>query len=103
MSDDNYKPSGELQGDDRPMPDRGTSTGLGVGGSYGASIDVNATNSMGSAHLPSDAPDDCCPPGDAGLRFTSSGHSTTDPGQRMSGTDSDPVDDTTPADQRSNA
>lgn len=46
MSEINYKPTGELQGDTKAMPDRGTGTGLN-GDTYGASIDVGATNSTG--------------------------------------------------------
>lgn len=38
-----YKPSGELQGDTKPMPDRGTRTGLN-GDTYGADIGVDACN-----------------------------------------------------------
>lgn len=49
-----YRPSGHLQGDDRPMPDRGTSTGMtghathtdGMG--LGAD-DTNRLGAMGSA------------------------------------------------------
>lgn len=43
---DMYRPTGELQGDTKPMPDRGTGTGLN-GDTYGADIGVDATNSMG--------------------------------------------------------
>lgn len=46
MSDINYKPNGELQGDTKAIPDRGTSTGLN-GDTYGASIEVTATNACG--------------------------------------------------------
>ncbi len=42
---DMYKPSGELQGDTKPMPDRGVSTGL--GDTYGADTGPMATGSMG--------------------------------------------------------
>lgn len=50
MSETNYIPNGELQGDTKPMPDRGTSTGLN-GDTYGADIGSDATNStsMGGA------------------------------------------------------
>lgn len=44
--DSNYTPNGMLQGDDKAMPDRGTKTGFN-GDTYGASVDGNATNSMG--------------------------------------------------------
>lgn len=44
--DNEYTPSGELQGDTRPMPDRGTSTG--VDDTYGADLSQEATNSQGS-------------------------------------------------------
>jgi hypothetical protein len=42
----NYRPSGELQGDDKAMPDRGTATGM-TGDTMGASTDCCATNPMG--------------------------------------------------------
>ena len=41
-----YKPDGTLQGDDKPMPDKGTSTG--VTDTYGASVSQDADNRMGS-------------------------------------------------------
>lgn len=44
---DNYIPSGTLQGDDKAMPDRGTSTGMN-GDTYGADLSVDATNRIGS-------------------------------------------------------
>ena len=49
MSESNYKPSGELQGDTKAMPDRGTSTGMtGLDThSEGMSLDQDATNAMG--------------------------------------------------------
>lgn len=40
---DMYKPSGELQGDTKAMPDRGTGTGLN-GDTYGADLSVDACN-----------------------------------------------------------
>lgn len=46
MKDSNYIPTGELQGDTKGMPDRGTKTGMN-GDTYGASLDPDATNSMG--------------------------------------------------------
>jgi|GEM_PF-6670308 hypothetical protein len=46
MKECNYKPSGELQGDTKAMPDRGTRTGMN-GDTYGASLDQGATNSHG--------------------------------------------------------
>lgn len=58
MKDSNYIPSGDLQGDTKGMPDRGTKTGMN-GDTYGASLDVDATNSMGSANTPSDPLADC--------------------------------------------
>ncbi len=45
MKSGSYHPNGELQGDTKPMPDRGTSTG--VTDTYGADIGQDATNSMG--------------------------------------------------------
>ena len=91
MSDQNYKPSGELQGDTKPMPNRGTSSGMVPGSNYGASMDVNATNSMGSAHLAPDPMEMCRPPGDTS-RFVSSGHSSPNDGGAAVNGDSDPVD-----------
>jgi hypothetical protein len=51
MSDSNYKPDGTgvVMGDTKPMPDRGTSTGM-TGFSTeldGRSLDTDATNSLG--------------------------------------------------------
>jgi hypothetical protein len=50
MSECNYRPTGELQGDTKPFADKGTGTGMN-GDTYGASLDQDATNStgMGSA------------------------------------------------------
>lgn len=60
MKDSNYKPSGELQGDTKAMPNRGTSTGMN-GDTYGASLEQGATNSQGriGSATKSDAPDMC--------------------------------------------
>lgn len=44
--DGEYTPSGELQGDTRSMPDRGTSSG--VSDTYGADLGQDATNREGS-------------------------------------------------------
>lgn len=51
---DLYKPSGDLQGDTRPMPDRGTTTGT-ISNPFGSDADgighdtgADALNSMGS-------------------------------------------------------
>jgi hypothetical protein len=47
MSEANNRPSNtELRGDDKGMPDRGTSTG--VTDTYGADLGQSAKNSMGS-------------------------------------------------------
>lgn len=76
--------NGVVRGDDKAMPDRGTSTGLvGMGAPYGASIDMNATNAKGSAHMEGDPAELCYPKGDADMRFTSSGHGTPDPGSHF--------------------
>jgi len=51
MSESNYIPDGTgvVMGDRKPMPDRGTSTGMtGFKTMNDMSIDVDATNSMGS-------------------------------------------------------
>ncbi len=40
-----YRPMGELSGDTKSMPDKGTSTG--VSDTYGADLSVDATNSHG--------------------------------------------------------
>lgn len=48
MKDCNYKPSGELQGDKRPMPERGSATGMpGNAVLDGASLDMDAINRIG--------------------------------------------------------
>lgn len=41
-----YKPTGELQGDDKPMPDKGVKSG--VTDTYGADLSGDATNRLGS-------------------------------------------------------
>lgn len=41
-----YIPSGDLQGDTKPMPDRGTETG--VSDTYEADLGQSATNRIGS-------------------------------------------------------
>lgn len=46
MKNDQYTPSGELQGDDKPMPDQGTGTG--VTDTYGADLSQSADNRIGS-------------------------------------------------------
>jgi hypothetical protein len=50
MKDCNYKPSGELQGDTKGLPDRGTGTGWHGADPMldGRSTDADATNSLGS-------------------------------------------------------
>lgn len=66
MSDSNYRPdgSGVVMGDTKAMPDQGTGTGLtGYDPQLdGTSIDLNATNSMGSISgaTGSDAPGEDC-------------------------------------------
>jgi hypothetical protein len=45
MSETNYRPTGKLQGDTKPMPDRGHSTG--VTDTYGADLSGDACNCMG--------------------------------------------------------
>lgn len=59
MKDSNYRPNGSLQGDDRPMPNRGTGTGMN-GDTYGADLSDKATNRQGSItnHTKSNAPDE---------------------------------------------
>lgn len=49
MSESNYKPSGELQGDTRPMPDRGTRTGMTGYNTHteGKNLDGDAINRIG--------------------------------------------------------
>jgi len=49
MKSDMYKPSGELQGDDKAMPDRGTATGAVMNSQdLGMSTDADAINRIGS-------------------------------------------------------
>lgn len=54
---DFYKPTGDLQGDTKPMPDRGVTTG--VTDTYGADLSGDATNRQGSmgGAAKSDKPD----------------------------------------------
>lgn len=46
MKDGMYKPSGELQGDNKPIPNAGSETG--VTENYGADLSQGADNRMGS-------------------------------------------------------
>jgi hypothetical protein len=46
MSEANYRPNGQIQGNTKDLPDRGTSTGLN-GDTYGADIGADATNRVG--------------------------------------------------------
>jgi len=58
MKNDMYRPSGQLQGDNKPMPYRGVSTG--VGSTYGANITADAINRLGGMGnaAKSDEPDE---------------------------------------------
>jgi hypothetical protein len=49
MSESNYKPSGELQGDTKAMPDRGTRTGMTGYNTHseGKNLDTDAINRIG--------------------------------------------------------
>jgi hypothetical protein len=90
--------NGVVRGDSKAMPNRGTSSGfVGTSGSYGADTGPNATNRMGAiTDTGSDPMDLCYPKGDID-RFSSSGHSTTDPGSGMGGAaKSDDMDETEP-------
>ena len=55
------RPTGQLQGDDRAMPDRGTRTGMN-GDTYGADTSPGATNRQGGiagatqSHSPDEKP-----------------------------------------------
>jgi hypothetical protein len=90
--------NGEVRGDSKSIPNRGTGSGVVPNGTYGADLGANATNRMGAVgDTDSDPMDRCVPMG--GGDFTSRGHTTSDPGGRMSGTGSDPMDDTTPGDE----
>lgn len=66
VSESNYIPSGQLQGDTKAMPDRGTGTGMN-GDSYEADLNDTATNRISgiSGATKSDAPFDNDPDGDA--------------------------------------
>jgi hypothetical protein len=64
MSDSNYKPDGTgvVMGDRKPVPDRGTGTGMtGVTTvTDGRSLDVDATNSLGGLGGTDSDPMDLC-------------------------------------------
>lgn len=62
MSESNYTPSGELQGKNTgPLPDRGTSTGMGDNAqTEGMSLQPEAINRMGALKgTESDPPGEC--------------------------------------------
>lgn len=91
---------GVTRGDDRNIPNAGTRRGfVDLGEPYGADVDVNATNRLGSIHgaCDSDPMDQCYPKG--GGTITSRNEAGA-PGGRHSGlggaAKSDPADDTTP-------
>jgi len=66
MKGDMYVPNGELQGDTKAMPDRGTSTGVaGNVATEGMSLERDATNRRGSAKTSPDPMFDRTP-GDEG-------------------------------------
>ena len=54
----NPRPTGQLQGDDRAMPDRGTRTGMN-GDAYGADLSPSATNRQGRIDAQSHPRDLC--------------------------------------------
>lgn len=60
MKSEKYIPNGELQGDTKAMPDRGTKTGMN-GDTYGSDLSVDATNSSSMGHQGSDDADKCMP------------------------------------------
>lgn len=93
--------NGVTRGDDRSYPDRGTSSGfVGEGAPYGADVSANATNRRGGFTADSDSAFDNTPRGDAGTRFSSSGHSHTDQGGSDVAADSDPAAKVSHDDQR---
>lgn len=95
----NKMPSGEIQGDDRPLPDRGTGTGMNPATfSQGRSMDRDATNSMGSAHV---SPDEMYRrSGIDQQKRAGSGASPNSGGSAIgSETDSDDMFDRTPGDE----
>lgn len=64
MKDCNYRPSGDLQGDTKAMPDKGTRTGMNPGTKNdGMSLDADSTNSLGkiTGSTKSDAPGESFP------------------------------------------
>lgn len=93
MSDANYKPDGTgvVMGDTRPMPDRGTGTGMtGIPTDLGGySINVDATNRMGGLSDTGSDAMDAVFSRDSNLSSGESHYSV--PGQRISGTNSDPM------------
>ena len=52
------RPNGQVQGDDRPLPDRSTRTGLN-GDTYGADLSPSATNRQGRINAQSHPRDLC--------------------------------------------
>lgn len=60
MSDTNFRPTGNLEGDSKAMPDRGTS--VGVTDTYGADLSPTAQNRKGkiTGATGSDPADETC-------------------------------------------
>lgn len=56
-----YRPTGDLQGDTRALPDRGTGTGMN-GDTYGADLSQDALNRKTGIRgaTRSDSPGECC-------------------------------------------
>jgi len=66
---------GDVRGDPRPLPNRGSRSGMVYGDDYGANLEAGF-NALGSAHMPSDPPELCYPKGDSDFRFSASTHSS---------------------------
>ncbi|MCU0689771.1 MAG: hypothetical protein MUF54_00080 [Polyangiaceae bacterium] len=96
MSDCNNRPNkdGSLRGDTKSLPDRGTGTG--VTDSYGASLDMGATNRKGRIAAGSDPMMEDM---HAHEQMTGNGHSDPTHGKGFDA-GSDPVASRFPKDQR---
>jgi hypothetical protein len=68
---------GVVRGDNRDIPNRGSRSGVIWGDDYKANLE-QGYNALGSAHLPSDAPEDRWPHGDRDFRFSAATHTADD-------------------------
>lgn len=68
---------GDVRGDPRSLPNRGSRSGVIWGDDYGANLEAGF-NALGSAHMPSDPAEMVMPKGDSDFRFSAATHTADD-------------------------